>query len=95
MQYRQFGKTELKVSDIGFGCWQLGGGWGKRDDGEGMRALEVAFDKGITFYDTAMAYGNGHSEQILGKVFKKGLYTIRAGEENPDTVIMKNAGIAE
>ena len=72
MQYRQFGRTELSVSDIGFGCWQLGGGWGRQDDREGIRALQVAFDKGVTFYDTAMAYGNGHSEQILGKVFKKG-----------------------
>lgn len=71
MQYRIFGRTGLKVSEIGFGCWGIGGGWGSRDDEEAKRALLRAFELGINFYDTALGYGNGHSEELLGEVFSK------------------------
>jgi aryl-alcohol dehydrogenase-like predicted oxidoreductase len=79
MHYRTLGRTGLKVSEVGFGAWAIGGpwklgdkqvGWGKVDDGTSKRALETAFDLGITFYDTADAYGWGHSEGLVGEVFK-------------------------
>lgn len=68
MKYRKLGATSIEVSEIGFGTWGLGGtSYGPVDDNESVRALQRAFDLGITFYDTADLYGNGHSETILGK----------------------------
>lgn len=69
MQYRQLGKSGIQISEIGFGAWGIGG-WGSRDDVEAIRALKRAYEQGITFYDTALGYGNGHSEGLIGKVFK-------------------------
>lgn len=72
MQYRQFGNTELTVSEIGYGAWGIGGEmWQGSDDNESLQALHAAIDEGITFIDTALAYGNGHSEQLVGKVLKE------------------------
>ncbi len=68
MQYRVLGRTGLKVSEIGFGCWGIGGGWGKHDRETVKAALLTAFELGINFYDTAYVYGD--SEQILGEVFR-------------------------
>jgi len=68
MKYRELGKTGLMVSEIGFGAWGIGG-WGKRDDVEAIKALERSFDLGINFFDTAYAYGNGHSEKLIGQAF--------------------------
>src|SRR6478609_1114948 len=78
MNYRKFGKTDLLVSETGFGAWAIGGaamsngmaiGWGKTDDSESVKALETAFENGINFYDTADFYGMGHSEDLIGKTF--------------------------
>ena len=78
MKYRQFGKTDLLVSETGFGAWAIGGtawagnmpiGWGETDDHESKKALQTAFEQGINFYDTADFYGLGHSEELIGKVF--------------------------
>jgi aryl-alcohol dehydrogenase-like predicted oxidoreductase len=66
MKYRKLGKTEICISTIGFGCWGIGGNsYGEVDDKESIRALNLAFEKGINFFDTADLYGNGHSETIL------------------------------
>lgn len=71
MKYRRLGSTQLEVSEIGFGTWGLGGtSYGPVDDSESARALQRAFDVGITFYDSADLYGNGHSEVILGRTLK-------------------------
>jgi len=67
MEYRTLGKTKLKVSVVGFGCWAMGGGWGKRDDKNATAAVGRALDLGINFFDTADTYGLGHSEEVLGK----------------------------
>src|SRR6267143_1170028 len=67
MEYRQFGKTDLKVSAIGFGCWEIGGTYGRIDENQFQRAVEQAIDNGITCFDTAEAYGMGVSEQALGR----------------------------
>ena len=70
MKYRAFGRTGWMVSEIGFGAWQLGGDWGKVDDEASIRTLHHAFEKGINFVDTAELYGNGHSEDVVGKALK-------------------------
>ena len=62
MKYRIFGRTGWKVSEIGFGGWQLGGTWGQVDEKESVETLLYAFEKGINFVDTAVAYGKGQSE---------------------------------
>ena len=72
MKKRRLGKTGLEVSELGFGCWAIGGSsYGSTDDRESIRALEYAFDAGINFFDTADTYGHGHSEELLGEVFKQ------------------------
>jgi len=77
MNYRQLGKSGLKVSEIGFGTWGLGGdkggskAYGPTDDRQSEAALNRAFELGITFYDTADFYGFGHSESLLGRTFKE------------------------
>ncbi len=71
MKYRQLGRTGLKVSEIGFGCWAIGGsGYGVTRDEESLEALETAWEHGVTFFDTADTYGHGHSEDLLAKFLK-------------------------
>jgi aryl-alcohol dehydrogenase-like predicted oxidoreductase len=67
MEYRQFGKTDLKISAIGFGCWEIGGTYGHIDESEFRRAVAQAIDSGITCFDTAEAYGMGVSEEALAR----------------------------
>lgn len=71
MNYRTFGRLGWQVSEIGFGAWALGAtGWGKQDDDDSIRALHQALDLGCNFIDTAQGYGEGHSEQLIGRVLK-------------------------
>jgi myo-inositol catabolism protein IolS len=67
MEYRQFGNTDLKISAIGFGCWEIGGTYGRIDESEFQRAIAKAIDSGITCFDTAEAYGMGVSEEALAR----------------------------
>ena len=67
MEYRQFGQTDLRVSTIGFGCWEIAGTYGSIDETQFARAVRRAIDKGINCFDTAEAYGMGVSEQALGR----------------------------
>jgi len=69
MQYRRFGKTGWKVSEIGYGMWGLAG-WTGSDANEVDDALRKAVDMGCNFFDTAWAYGDGRSEKILGQLIK-------------------------
>ncbi len=75
MKYRALGKTGLQVSEIGFGAWGIGGravgttSYGDTDDRTSLAALGRALDRGITFFDTSSAYGNGHSEHLIGEAF--------------------------
>jgi aryl-alcohol dehydrogenase-like predicted oxidoreductase len=73
---RELGRSGIVVSGMGLGCWAIGGpfwrgdtpvGWGEVDDDESIRAIQRAFDLGVTFFDTADVYGTGHSERILGR----------------------------
>jgi len=68
---RMLGTTGYVVSELGLGAWGLGGDmWRGVDDGAAREALRAAVDQGITFFDTALAYGNGHSERLIGEVLK-------------------------
>lgn len=67
MEYRRLGKTGRDVSAIGFGAWAIGGDWGAVDDRESLMALHAAADAGVTLFDTADVYGDGHSERLLGR----------------------------
>jgi hypothetical protein len=67
MKYVTLGKSELRVSRIAFGTWQLGGDWGSTDIDAAVLAIRRAADSGVTFFDTAQAYGFGASERLLGE----------------------------
>jgi aryl-alcohol dehydrogenase-like predicted oxidoreductase len=75
MKYRKLGKTGLEISEVGFGAWGIGGrtagltSYGDTDDRTSRLALARALDAGITFFDTSSAYGEGHSEELIGEAF--------------------------
>lgn len=69
MRYRELGRTGWRISEISFGAWAIGGDvWGDTDDEESMRSLHAAVDRGVNFIDTADVYGDGHSEQLIGRL---------------------------
>ena len=78
MKYRRFGRTGWQVSEIGYGMWGMAG-WTGSDDDQSLRSLQTAVDLGCNFFDTAWAYGDGHSEKLLSQVIRqnpgKRLYT--------------------
>ncbi len=72
MKYRPFGNTGVKVSEIGLGCWQLGGAdWGDVPDEKALDILRAAVDSGVNFFDTADVYGSGRSETLIGRFLKE------------------------
>ena len=70
MQYRTFGRTGWPVSEVGYGMWGMAG-WTGSDDDESRRSLDRAVELGCTFFDTAWAYGEGRSEQLLGELLAR------------------------
>ena len=70
MNYRRFGKTDWQVSEIGYGMWGMAG-WTGSDDDESMTSLQRSVDLGVNFFDTAWGYGEGHSEDLLGRLIRK------------------------
>ncbi len=70
MQYRKLGTTDIKVSAVCQGCWSIVGDetWGPQDEHDSIDALTTCLDVGINFLDTAEAYGDGRSEELIGKV---------------------------
>lgn len=84
MHYRRLGATGIEVSEVGYGAWGIGGSqWiGARDD-ESVRALERAIDLGLTFIDTALAYGRGHSEELVGQVVRGRSETVHVATKVP------------
>jgi aryl-alcohol dehydrogenase-like predicted oxidoreductase len=84
VEYRQFGKTGLEVSAIGFGCWEIGGTYGRIDETQFGHAVQRAVDNGITCFDTAEAYGMGVSEEALARAL---------GSRRRDVVIVTKCGV--
>ena len=78
MRFREFGRTNWQVSEIGYGMWGMGS-WTGSDDEESLRSLQRAVDLGCNFFDTAWGYGAGKSESLLGELVRangdKKLYT--------------------
>ena len=71
MRYRKLGRTGIEVSEIGYGAWGIGGKqWLGGGDDESLEALGRAIDLGVNLIDTALAYGDGHSEQLVGQVVR-------------------------
>ena len=75
MQTRQLGNSDLNITPIGIGAWAIGGGdwafaWGEQDDQDSINALRAGIDAGMNWIDTAMVYGHGHSEKIVGQAIK-------------------------
>lgn len=73
MHYRKLGRTEIEVSTVCLGCYPFEGGttWGDQDENDSIATIEAAFDAGVNFFDTAEAYGDGYSEELLGSVVSK------------------------
>jgi aryl-alcohol dehydrogenase-like predicted oxidoreductase len=81
---RLLGRTGLQVSEIGYGAWGIGASqWiGARDD-ESLRALHRAVDLGVNFIDTALAYGDGHSEKLVGRLLRERRETVYVATKVP------------
>jgi aryl-alcohol dehydrogenase-like predicted oxidoreductase len=85
VQQRNLGNTGLRVSAIGFGCWEMGNPeYGASDDGEMIAAVNHAIDLGVTLFDTAPNYGFGGSEEVLGRAL---------GNRRKDIILVSKVGI--
>jgi aryl-alcohol dehydrogenase-like predicted oxidoreductase len=87
LRFRPLGRTGIEVSEIGFGAWAIGGGWGRTDDDLAMAALHGALGTEVNFFDTADVYGGGHSELLLARLrseSKQSFYVAtKAGRKAP------------
>lgn len=70
MNYRELGNTGIKISEVSFGTWAIGGAWGKTSDEEALKSLKFAMEQGVNLFDTSDVYGDGHSEELLAKATK-------------------------
>lgn len=84
MEYRPFGQTDLDVSVLGFGCWEMGGGYGDIETAEVAAAVNRAIDVGVNCFDTAPAYGRGQSERFLGQAL---------GTRRKDVLVVTKCGV--
>lgn len=84
MHNRRLGKTGLEISEIGYGAWGIGQSmWIGADDEESLRALDRAIDLGLNFIDTALGYGDGHSEELVGQTVKRRSETVHVSTKIP------------
>jgi len=84
MNYRTLGRTGIEVSEVGYGAWGIGGSqWLGAKDDESLDSLRRAIDLGLTFIDTALAYGRGHSEELVGQVVREREEWIRVASKVP------------
>ena len=95
MEYRNLGSSEVKVSEISFGCWTMGGlnwvngspnGWASVDEDEITDGIKLAIDAGVNHFDNADVYGNGRAERMLARVFDK------LGVKSTDFVVATKIG---
>ena len=88
MNYRSLGKSGINVSEIGYGAWGIGKSmWIGAEDDESLRSLKAARDAGVNFFDTALAYGDGHSEQLISRAFGKSTEIVIASKVPPKNLI--------
>jgi aryl-alcohol dehydrogenase-like predicted oxidoreductase len=84
MKYRNLAGNESSISEIGFGAWGIGGKqWQGAQDDESLRALQRSFELGVTLVDTALAYGDGHSEQLVGQAVKRSFSKVHVATKIP------------
>ncbi len=84
MKYRTLGRTGFHISEMGFGAWGIGGKlWQGGSDDESMRALHRAMDLGVNFIDTALVYGDGHSEKLVGKAMREARHRMYVATKIP------------
>jgi len=84
MHYRRLGHTGLEVSEIGFGAWGIGAdAWKGASDSESLDSMRRAVELGVTFIDTAIAYGSGHSEELVGQIKRESPEVAIATKINP------------
>ncbi|MCP4453075.1 MAG: aldo/keto reductase, partial [Planctomycetes bacterium] len=86
MHQRVLGKTQIKVSEMGLGCWQMGADWGEVSDDTAFAIMKTAVDQGVTFFDTADVYGNGRSEALIGRFLKETAVHVRVATKFGRTV---------
>ena len=84
MEYRRFGNTDMTTSVLGFGCWEMGGGYGDITESEVINAVHRAIDLGINCFDTAPAYGRGQSESMLARAL---------GPRRKDVLVVTKCGV--
>ena len=72
MKYRTLGQTNIRVSTLCMGCWGLANDfhWGPQDDADSIATVHAALDAGVTFFDTAESYGDGHADEVLGRALQ-------------------------
>ncbi len=70
MKYRTFGDSNTLVSEVSLGTWQIGGSWGEVSDDNALDILQIAADNGVNFFDTADVYGDGRSEELIGRFLR-------------------------
>jgi aryl-alcohol dehydrogenase-like predicted oxidoreductase len=84
MRFRTLGRTGLEVSELGYGAWGIGQTmWIGADDEESLQALRRAIELGVNFVDTALGYGNGHSEELVGRVVRESSETVHVATKMP------------
>lgn len=84
MKYRNLGSSEWNISEIGFGAWGIGGQqWQGGNDNDSLKALRRSFELGVNLVDTALAYGDGHSEQLVGQAVKSSFNKIHVATKIP------------
>jgi aryl-alcohol dehydrogenase-like predicted oxidoreductase len=84
MRFRRLGRTGFQVSEVGYGAWGIGGTqWLGGDDQQSLDALRLAIDLGLNFIDTALAYGDGHSEQLVSRVVRDCPHKIHVATKVP------------
>lgn len=84
MLYRSLGRTEIKISAIGFGCWAAGNEWTHSSDEASIATIQRALEHGINFFDVAPVYGKGHAEEVLGRAL---------GSKRTDVIIASKCGL--
>lgn len=84
MRYRKLGKTGIEASEVGYGAWGIGGNqWRGHTDDESLQALRRSFELGLNFIDTALAYGDGHSERLVAQVLDDAPHRVHVGTKIP------------